>query len=329
MPKLIQLTEEQINTMIELYESGMTHKQIGEKLGLHAIKVGRALKKEGVQARKNSFYAVLFNTEEEFKIIEEYESGMNMCELADKYGCSRKAIRNVLIRNNHKFRSPSEAYRKHSINDHYFDSVDNQDKAYILGFLYADGSNGSIYEKNHYYTTMLLQMEDKYILDEMCRRMEMDRGARVIINNTNKKSYAKMEIMNKHMVLRLDELGIVVNKTRKTRFPFWLGKELYPHFIRGYLDGDGCIPKRLDRVHFCGSHGFITDLASVIEKQFGFKQSVGNYKCSEGISYLQICDTVKRLKFLDWIYKDADMKLIRKYNLYLEMKEKYNYKLAG
>lgn len=329
MPKKIELSREQINRIIELYQSGMTQKRIGREMGIDENKIRRTLQAEKVKAREPKEYLIMFNKEESKEIIELYKGGLNQNELAEKYGCSKKAIANVLKRNNIVKRTPSEAYRTYSINDYYFDEIDNQDKAYILGFLYADGCNASYYDKNHYNIGMTLQICDKYILDEMCHKMGMNRDASVIINSTNKKLYARIDIMNKHMVFQLDKLGVVPNKTRKTRFPYWMKKELYPHFIRGLLDGDGSIPKRLDRVHFCGSNGLMNDLADVINDKFGYRPTVGNYKTCEGISYVQLCGTKKRLEFLDWIYCDAEMKLTRKYDLYLKMKELYSCKLAG
>lgn len=324
MGKKIELTQEDINHMKELYESGLTHTKIGEIMGFSGIKVGRVLKEQGVQARTNGDYIILFNREQEDKIIQKYNNGDSMVEIAKEYGCSKKAISNVLKRRNINRRTPSEAYRTYTINDYYFDEIDNQDKAYMLGFFYADGCNCSKYDIHHYDVGMTLHIDDKYILDEMCRRMGMDRYASIIINSTNKKPYARMDIMNKHMVYRLDELGVVPNKTRKTKFPFWMKEELHSHFVRGLLDGDGCIPKCLDRVSFCGSRQLMCDLAEVIEKNLGFRPSVGDYKQSKGISYIQVCGTQKRLALLDWIYNDADMKLIRKYDLYLKMKEQYS-----
>lgn len=329
MPKKIELSDNQINYIIEMYMSGMTQKQIGKLMGIDENKIRRTLQAKNVKAREAKEYLILFNEEQSKDIIELYLSGLNQGEIARQYGCSKKAILNVLKRNNVKMRSPSEAYRTYSINDYYFDEIDNQDKAYMLGFLYADGCNSSYYDNNHYTVSMTLQMCDKYILDEMCHKIGMNRDANVIINSTNKKPYARIDIMNKHMVFQLDKLGVVPNKTRKTRFPYWMRKELYPHFIRGLLDGDGSIPKRLDRVHFCGSNGLMNDLADVINDKFGYRPTVGNYKISEGISYVQLCGTKKRLEFLDWIYDNADMKLTRKYDLYLKMKDLYSYKLAG
>lgn len=316
MGKKIELTEQDINHMIEFYESGLTHKKIGEIMGFSGIKVGRVLKEQGVQAKPNGFYIRILNEEQEKDVIQKYESGDNMNTIAKEYNCSRSVIDDILRRNNIQKRTPSEAYRTYEINDYYFDEIDNQDKAYMLGFFYADGCNCSIYEKNHYDVGMTLQMQDKYILDDMCRRLGMNRDAGVIINSTNKKPYARMEIMNKHMVYRLDELGVVPNKTRKTKFPFWMKEELYSHFVRGLLDGDGCIVHSLNRVTMVGSKQLMNDLASVILKYLGFDVHVGEYKISPGICYIHISAKWKIRLFLDWVYKDADMKLKRKYDLY-------------
>lgn len=329
MGKKIELTREQIDKMIALYKLGKTHKQIGKELGFSEIKVGRVLKEECIKARSNSYYIKTLTDGQEKEVIEKYYSGMNMNQIAKEYGCSEKVIDGVLRRNNVKKRTASEAYRTYAINDYYFDSIDNQDKAYMLGFFYADAYNTSYYDKGHYDIGMTLQLQDKYILDEMCHKMGMNRDAYIIINSTNKKPYARMDIMNKHMVIQLEKLGIVPKKSRKTKFPFWLDEKMYSHFIRGLLDGDGSIPKSLDRVHFCGSRQLMCDLSDIINQLFGFKPTVGDFKQSKGISYIQVCDTIKRLRLLDWIYSDANMKLVRKYELYLEMKEKYECKLAG
>lgn len=324
MGKKIELTDNDIKHMIDLYQSGLTHKQIGEIMGFSGIKVGRVLKENNVAARKNSFYIRILNEDQESDVIQKYMGGMNMNELAQMYNCSRSVIDDTLCRNKIQKRTPSQAYRTFEINDYYFDEIDNQDKAYMLGFLYADGCNCSNYDIKHYDIGMTLQMQDKYILDEMCHKMGMNRNANVILNSTNKKHYARMDIMNKHMVFRLDELGVVPNKTRKTTFPYWMREDLYSHFARGLLDGDGCIVHSLDRVTMVGSKQLMHELADVIEKCVGFRQFVGEYKISPGICYMHISAKWKIEAFLDWVYKDADMKLSRKYELYLKIKDKNN-----
>ena len=54
---------------------------------------------------------------------------------------------------------------KYTFNKDYFERIDSKDKAYFLGFLYADGCN-SISTTQHHCTIILnLQEKDKDILD--------------------------------------------------------------------------------------------------------------------------------------------------------------------
>lgn len=322
MGKKIEFTKYEIDMIKSLYQSGINQKNIGRAFGVSESKIGRVLKEEGVQAKSSKDYCRILNDNDEVNVVEQYKSGKNMNEIARMYNCSRSVIDDTLRRNGVQKRNMSEAYRTYNINDYYFDNIDTQDKAYMLGFFYADAYNISSYDKHLYVISLLLQPKDKYILERMRDNMGMEREVKTIINSTNKKPYVKIDIMNKHMVLRLDELGIVRNKTRKTTFPFFLSKELYSHFVRGLLDGDGCIVNSLNRVTMVGSKQLMNDLANVIEEHVGFKQCVGEYKISPGICYMHISARWKIEAFLDWVYKDADMKLLRKYELYLKIKEK-------
>ena len=322
MGKKIEFTKYEIDMIKSLYQSGINQKNIGRVFGVSESKIGRVLKTEGVQAKSSKDYCSILNHEDEINVIEQYTGGKNMKEIARMYNCSSSVIDDVLRRNGIKKKSFSEAFRKYNIDDYYFDEINNQDKAYMLGFFYADAYNISSYDKHLYNISLLLQPCDKYMLERMRENMGMEREVKTIINSTNKKPYVKIEIMNKHMVLRLDELGIVRNKTRKTAFPFYLSKELYSHFVRGLLDGDGCIVHSLNRVTMVGSKQLMNDLANVIEEYVGFRQHVGEYKISPGICYMHISAKWKIEAFLDWVYKDADMKLLRKYELYLRIKEK-------
>ena len=53
--------------------------------------------------------------------------------------------------------------RRYNLDEEYFDNINSQNKAYILGFLYADGSNNP---KKH-TVSISLQEEDRYILEWM------------------------------------------------------------------------------------------------------------------------------------------------------------------
>ena len=283
--------------------------------------------KKGSEIRRN------FTQEEESKIVDLYNSGIGITSICKIIQCSPIPTRNILKKHGIKIRNKEEAHesQKMGIDENYFDVIDNQDKAYILGLLITDGNN-CIYEssmKPSYHVHITLKDNDRAILDRIKEKMQIERKIRIITRKSDGKSYARLEIKNKHISLRLNELGIVQNKTFKTTFPDYLSENLIPHFIRGVLDGDGCIPKKLNIVSFAGSTGFITGLAKVIEDKIGYTAHVVNIKHSPGISSIAIAELHSRIGLLNWIYKDADLKLERKYNLYLQMLEKYKEKLVG
>lgn len=119
----------------------------------------------------------------------------------------------------------------------YFERIDAERKAYWLGFLYADGC---ITEKSKNNKTITLQLhpDDKYILEELLKDLNSDRPIYV-----NKRGYVSISISNNKMANDLIKLGCVPRKSLVLKFPSEkiMPCELIKHFIRGYMDGDGCI----------------------------------------------------------------------------------------
>ena len=131
------------------------------------------------------------------------------------------------------------------------------------------------------------------------------------------------------MSLRLNELGVVPAKTFITQFPNYLSDDLVPHFIRGLLDGDGCIARNLKTVSFAGSDTMMCGLVAQFEKYLGFTAHIVRIKHSPGISSVTVARKDYKIKLLHWIYDSADLKLERKYKLATMIMDKYEEKLAG
>jgi hypothetical protein len=72
---------------------------------------------------------------------------MTICKLLDSMGIKRR----------------KNGMRRYELNENYFDVIDSHDKAYILGFLFADGCNNP----KKYTISISLQEEDKDILEKM------------------------------------------------------------------------------------------------------------------------------------------------------------------
>ena len=100
----------------------------------------------------------IFTDEQEKFMIENYLT-MSYKEIGEKLGFTERQIRGRL--NN-------MGYTKvRKINDHYFDVIDTPLKAYLLGFIYADGWICHNEKTRNYEFGIELQASDKYILEKI------------------------------------------------------------------------------------------------------------------------------------------------------------------
>lgn len=60
-------------------------------------------------------------------------------EIGSMYGVTGKTIRQHLHKNGIKVRQSNVNNRKHFFDETYFDTIDSYNKAYLLGFICADG----------------------------------------------------------------------------------------------------------------------------------------------------------------------------------------------
>ena len=313
MKQKIKKTDEIVNSIVELYNNGLSQRQIAKEIGCGATFVSHILNENGVIKKGKAFYAKKFNNEIESIIINEYNSGLTIMELAKKYNCTNSVILSIFKRNNLSFRETRDYTKKYSINEKYFDSIDNQDKAYILGLLYTDGWNISRYKIHSYGCGIALKSEDEYILHAINNLMDSDYPITHICRD--EKTYSKLSITNRDVVLSLEKLGIVPAKSFKVEFPAWLNKNLMRHFIRGLLDGDGCIRNDLKSISIVGNYKLIYGLKNFLDDYLDYDCKIYPHSRSEKICYLHIHPINKKIMFLDWIYNNANLKLDRKYNI--------------
>ena len=114
------------------------------------------------------------------KIAELYNSGMSSVQIGTEYGCDHKTITKILDKLN--IDRDTSRYRKYSLDINYFDVIDTQDKAYILGLLYADG-NVSL---NKCTISLSLQESDMEILEKMNICLGYDRPLEIVSQKNHK-----------------------------------------------------------------------------------------------------------------------------------------------
>ena len=164
---------------------------------------------------------------------EHIENGLSYKKIQEKYNIERGTWTYYAQKYNLKYDG-----RKYRCNDEYFDVIDSSDKAYILGFLYADG-----YISNDGRIGMLLNEKDievmTFILNKLC-------PAKTIKNYNNQSikrdPQIKFRITSEVLYNRLLELGFCIDKTNTdSNILNNILKDFKKDFIRGYLDGDGNI----------------------------------------------------------------------------------------
>ncbi len=70
-----------------------------------------------------------------------YQEGISLTKIGQQLGIHRKALTRLFKKNQVESRKGFSYARKYNLEEHYFDIIDTEDKAYMLGFIYADGNN--------------------------------------------------------------------------------------------------------------------------------------------------------------------------------------------
>jgi len=166
---------------------------------------------------------------EHAEIIRLYKSGLSADKIAAQYEVTNGTIYHILQKH-HIIRR----YR-YVVDESFFDKINSEQKAYWLGFLYADGW---IYR--HGYTTQMgieVNIQDILHLEKL----------RVALHSSHPLSYrttcpmVRLTISNPKLVSGLIQHGMIQRKSLILSFPNWLASDLIRHFIRGYVDGDGSL----------------------------------------------------------------------------------------
>ena len=246
------------------------------------------------------------------KVCKLYETGNHSrIKLGKMFDVSNRTIGNILNRNGYE--APKRYARKYPTNENFFDVVDNQDKAYVLGLLYADGCN----MENHNRVTIALQEKD----------VDIVKAVRDLIQPTKPLSYVKprkethspqyrLDVYSSHISKQLAKLGCVQAKSLILKFPTndQVPEYLLNHFLRGYCDRDGSINKRY--VSLIGATSFILSAKDMIESELDIRCCDFRHKRSPGVHILSMYKKSGN-QFLDWLYDDANLYMERKYQRYL------------
>jgi hypothetical protein len=260
-------------------------------------------------------------------IISLYLSGKDTYQILKQLSCSQTFILNTLKRNNIARRTTQSYTTKYISNDTFFDTIDTEEKAYILGFLYADGNN--YVNGNHSYEISIkLQLKDKIILEKIKNILSTNSIIKEETNKKTLKQYCHLKINSKAMSDSLSAIGCIPNKSLKLVWPEQItDPKISQHFLRGYSDGDGSIyckkPSKTGHVNYfwqiTSTNNFCQYVKQYIAKSnINCSISLSKPKTNKITSTLLVGGNIQMAKILNWLYSDATIYLPRKYEKYLE-----------
>ena len=250
-----------------------------------------------------------FTIEQEKEIINKYNSGESLAKIGKIFLCSPTTVKNILKEYNIQTRNLSEArrnYLEYTIDENVFENIDSPDKAYWLGVMYSDGY---ICKKKYTNSFGLTVSEKDFEWVEKFKTFLHYNGEIKVYKGTSALSkgnkYARLLIGNNKIVSDLEKLGVVEHKTKIIScLP---NIQFLDDFIRGYIDGDGSLLKRLPCFQISGNKDFLEDIAKYLKLP---------YHLTPDKSIYSLRYNTKESRYLEKrLYKDANYYLKRKYDI--------------
>jgi len=269
-------------------------------------------------------------------VIKRYDELKNLKKVAKSFNVSLRPVVRILKKNKIELTN-----RKYDVNHSFFEVIDTEEKAYWLGFLYADGCVRKT--KTGSQVVLKLSIKDEEHLSFFKKNIESEHKITYYENKTVSKkgtpSTSKncvIRINSNEMVENLIDKGCTPRKTFTIDYPN-IDEKFYKDFIRGYYDGDGNFfyneKTKMSAVTIvCASDKFRNFLISVMSKI----PNVGSIHEDKNKYTIKIVNIFGIVSFMDYIYNGSKICLTRKKEYYERYKEyrrnlesNYNGRLCG
>ena len=272
--------------------------------------------------KKSNLKTELFDKELVIRLaLQEYLDGNETISfISNKYGINRKSIDRRLKE------MGIPAKKIVNCNENVFDTIDSEEKAYWLGFLYADGFVCT----NTYAIGFSLNLNDKETVLAFTKFVGFKGGCNISeshkFGSKEKCGYmCSTVITNRHLWKSLVNKGVVPHKSLILKFPneeWFTNKQLIYHFLRGYCDGDGTLgvyrhsktnPNMEESLMFVGTKPFLEG----VQKYLGKGYLMQKPNCNEK-TYRLSYSTQKANNAAKLMYENATIYLPRKKKIYDE-----------
>lgn len=232
--------------------------------------------------------------------------GLTTTQIAKKYSCAECTVRRTCHRFGLNLPSkPIQKYaRSHVFDTNFFSNIDTEQKAYILGFIAADGGLDRTWG-----CKISLHPKDLDILQKIATAMNCNYGPKYVENNTR----ISLGLYSVQLVKDLSKYGVVNNKTPQLPFAKNVPNEFVLDYMRGMFDGDGHFGSQRKNAGFVsGSKVFSEGFLSWYEDKYHTKP----WSCIENGTKYRFRFTNKDIQFIKDMYDHATIYLDRKMELY-------------
>lgn len=191
--------------------------------------------------------------------------------------------------------------RKLSFDETFFDKIDTKEKAYYLGFIFADGTH------NKYHFKIKIRKKDREVVDRFKKAI---RAEQIVYKYGKDVSF---RICSKLICDQLDKVGCPANKSLILRYPK-IDKYFNKDFIRGVFDGDGCFSKNGRWEIVGGSHQFLTEIKNILENEcdITMKCAIRTKGRKNPLTTIYVDKAEYLIKIYHYLYDDTNDFLNRK-----------------
>lgn len=255
--------------------------------------------------------------EQKEKIVNYYKSRpMKQEDVAELFKVSLPSVVKILQEYRIKPYNKVQIFSP-DLDEYYFNTIDTEIKAYFLGLIITDGCIHYTKGKQP-LVALSLQECDKYILERFKKEIHSNK-----VVTSDGRGSANINILSRTMVESLKKYGVVERKSLHTVFPNNIPIELYPHLLRGILDGDGSVSFYARRgrkchvkaIRFCqGNEQFLKDIVDHLFNYCGIDK-INTYKEKDSLWSIAYRKDDSMIKIIQYLYKNATIYLTRKKHL--------------
>jgi len=261
-------------------------------------------------------------------IKNEYLQGKSILEIEKLTNVSGVGIREILKRLNIYKSKQNKDIIKYGNNLNFFNKIDTEEKAYWLGFIYADGYVVEQKNKYAYRFGIELSIKDLNHLQKLAnifnRKLSIKIRSSQICQSKEIKNFemVNLTINNKTVWTDLQQNGISIRKTLNPDLTIFtkFEKKLLPHFIRGVFDGDGSIVKNSEMFILNGNKDFLIEVQKILVSELKLKLKFTKIFLDQGNGYkLYYGGRLQIKKIYNWLYNNSLVFLERKKYIFEEI----------